>query len=125
MPPFRGRVELKIYHVYLTASSYLLMGISLCLLILRGGGMQFSSCRKNFSLISHATDLLGDLGQKFWMRCTHLLVVIYPHNSNLRVVVWGEAYLRDEVRIRMTGFKLPRPQDDVTPYLGGYVLIRA
>jgi len=37
---------------------------------------------------------------------------------------WGEAYLRDEVQIRMTEFKLPRPQDDVTPYLGGYVLIQ-
>ncbi|KAF8331910.1 uncharacterized protein EI90DRAFT_3154324 [Cantharellus anzutake] len=76
-----GRVEFRIYHIYLKASSYWLMSLGVFLFLLR-------AC--------------GEVSQKFWIR------------------FWGESYYREEGT--NAGFpRFPRPQDDVLPYLLGYI----
>ncbi|KAF8339574.1 uncharacterized protein EI90DRAFT_3151078 [Cantharellus anzutake] len=75
-----GHVKLRIYHIYLKASSYWLMSLEVFLFLLR-------AC--------------GEVSQRFWIR------------------FWGESYYRDGTN---PGFpRFPRPQDDVLPYLLGYI----
>lgn len=65
---------------------------------------------------------VGDTGQKFWIRCRSPMAtnLVCSYVLILRFVVWGESY--DQLEDIALGF--PRPQDNVWPYLGGYIALR-